>query len=283
MQYTEQAVKFECEGDALLGIVTQPKNANNLGVLILVGGPQYRVGSHRQFTLLARDLAVNNIPSLRFDYRGMGDSEGERRDFEAIDGDIRSAIDAFFAHLPELRGIAIWGLCDAASACAFYAASDKRVTGLVMLNPWVHTPQGTAKTYLKHYYFRRLKEAAFWHKVLGGNFSFRAAYRSFSDLAYKAAFTPRKKAALDGGRSRSLPEHVLRSCDAFKGRILLILSGNDFTAQEFIDVTSASRSWQKLLNSTRVTRFSIQEANHTFSKRVWRNAVAVRTATWLIE
>ena len=48
----------------------------------MVGGPQYRVGSHRQFTLMARAFAAAGYPVLRFDYRGIGDSEGESRGFE---------------------------------------------------------------------------------------------------------------------------------------------------------------------------------------------------------
>jgi len=52
------------------------------GVLIVVGGPQYRVGSHRQFLLLSRRLAAEGHPVMRFDYRGMGDASGAMRGFE---------------------------------------------------------------------------------------------------------------------------------------------------------------------------------------------------------
>jgi len=51
--------------------------AADTGVLIVVGGPQYRVGSHRQFVMLARFLADHGVPCMRFDYRGMGDVSGE--------------------------------------------------------------------------------------------------------------------------------------------------------------------------------------------------------------
>ena len=74
MNYAEQALVFDCAGERMLGIVAIPEAAQATGVLILVGGPQYRVGSHRQFLLLARRLATDGIAAMRFDFRGMGDS-----------------------------------------------------------------------------------------------------------------------------------------------------------------------------------------------------------------
>ena len=74
---SEFPVVFSCGGDQLVGMVHPA--AARLGVVIVVGGPQYRVGSHRQFVLMARDLAREGYPVLRFDYRGMGDSDGAVR------------------------------------------------------------------------------------------------------------------------------------------------------------------------------------------------------------
>src|SRR5881398_3691346 len=90
---TEQAISIECEGDALVGILHEPTSPAEVGVVVIVGGPQYRVGSHRQFVLLARTLAAAGFAVLRFDYRGMGDSSGEQRSFEAASADIGTAVD----------------------------------------------------------------------------------------------------------------------------------------------------------------------------------------------
>ena len=164
----EQPVVFDCEGCRLIGIVTLPETTAEAGVIIVVGGPQYRAGSHRQFTLLARQLATHSIASIRFDYRGMGDSEGDMRNFEAVDADIRAALETLKQHAPKLRRIALWGLCDAASAALYYAHTDTRITDLVLLNPWVHTPAGAARVQLKHYYLSRLMQRSFWGKLLSG-------------------------------------------------------------------------------------------------------------------
>ena len=124
--YSEQAVVFECAGDRLVGITAVPEVAADIGVLILVGGPQYRVGSHRQFTLLARSLAEAGFASLRFDYRGMGDSEGKKSEFDDTEDDIAAAIDAFIRSAPGVSRVVLWGLCDAASSALIFAHRSQR-------------------------------------------------------------------------------------------------------------------------------------------------------------
>ena len=53
MNISEQVLSFDCGSEQLLGIVCVPDEARSTGVIVIVGGPQYRVGSHRQFLLLS--------------------------------------------------------------------------------------------------------------------------------------------------------------------------------------------------------------------------------------
>jgi hypothetical protein len=69
----------------------------------------------------------------------------------------------------------------------------------------------------------------------------------------------------------------------FRGPVLLILSGKDLTAQEFNSLVASSPGWQGLLREPRVTRFEMPEANHTFSRRDWREQVLSRTTAWLMQ
>ncbi len=137
MNYSETALCFPCAGETLVGILAAPKASAETGIVIIVGGPQYRVGSHRQFVHIARALASAGYAVLRMDYRGMGDSEGNQRDFQAVDDDIKSGIDTLFKQVPTLKKVALWGLCDAASAALLYLhrSADLRVHGLCLLNP----------------------------------------------------------------------------------------------------------------------------------------------------
>lgn len=277
--FTEEPLLVQCEEDVLFGIVSRPRDPLSRGVLIVVGGPQYRVGSHRQFTLLARQLAESGIASLRFDYRGMGDGTGEARTFESVVTDIRCAVDALVAGIPGLKEVVIWGLCDAASAALLYAGSDSRVTGLVLANPWVRTTEGIARAHLRHYYVARLFQWSLWQKVMRGEFRVREAILSLGRFLIDAFGGATRSRLQD--RSEPLPvrmEHGLRN---FKGGVLLILSGNDLTAQEFKDLVAGSRTWQALLEQRRVTRLDLPKANHTFAQRDWRDQVARQTAAWV--
>jgi uncharacterized protein len=279
----------ECDDAWLYGVLSLPEQMCSKGVLILVGGPQYRVGSHRQFTLLARTLAACGIPVFRFDCRGMGDSEGSPRDFERLEDDLHCAIDRFLHELPALDEVVIWGLCDAASAALFYAHRDPRVTGLVLLNPWVRTEQGEAKAYLKHYYVTRFFNKEFWGKVLSGRFDYSTATRSFTRTIARAAAGRRanehgQKEPARTGEScdpANLPDRMLDGLRRFKGKILLIISGNDLTAQEFSDLARTSPGWQRLLAAPQVSRHNLPEADHTFSRRLWRDQVADITRNWI--
>jgi exosortase A-associated hydrolase 1 len=283
MTDNENALMFDCEGESLVGILSGAGLPAGRGVLIVVGGPQYRVGSHRQFTLLARHLAESGVPTLRFDYRGMGDSNGEVRTFEQAGADIRCAIDRFFASVPGLKDVVIWGLCDAASAALFYAHQDARVSGLILLNPWVRTQQGLARAHLRYYYVRRLFQASLWQKMVRGEFNVREAARALGRFVMDALGHPRSLGTLDESSASEapLPDRMEDGLRKFHGRVLFILSGNDLTSQEFEGVVENSRRWRKLLEDKRITRYPMAEANHTFARRDWREQVARWTEDWV--
>ena len=176
----EDAVVFQCEGESLVGILHVPeREPARIGVLVIVGGPQYRVGSHRQFVLMARSLAQSGYAVLRFDYRGMGDSDGEMRTFESVAADIRVAIDTLMLRVPSLTGVALWGLCDAASASLMYCTQDARVKGVAIANPWVRSQAGQAQSYIKHYYGQRLLQRSFWVKAFTGKLHVTASLADF--------------------------------------------------------------------------------------------------------
>jgi uncharacterized protein len=133
---TEQrALQFQCEGHALVGVIDVPERPLSRGMLVVGGGAHCRVGSHRHFALMARQLAPRGFPVMRFDSRGMGDSEGQHADGEHAVQDLRAAIREFRMQMPDLEEVVLCGLGDGAGAAARHAHHDERVKGLVLLHP----------------------------------------------------------------------------------------------------------------------------------------------------
>jgi pimeloyl-ACP methyl ester carboxylesterase len=248
MNIEQRALQFSCQGASLVGILDVPERPHQRGVLVVSGGPHYRVGSHRHYTLLSRLLAPRGIAVMRFDYRGMGDSEGEARSFDAIDDDIRAAIKEFMVQVPDLRQIVIWGLGDGATAASLYAAADARVCGLVLLNPWAGSGDATDGPLVPQL-LARFGEIGFWKKVGSRN-------------------------ACANDTSLPLPQRIVASLSCFDGATLVLLGGADAIGRQFADLLEKNRS--------RFRRVTIAGANHTFASRAWRDEVAEISAGWLV-
>lgn len=275
---------FQGEQGRLVGVLHGPDEpSTDKGIVIIVGGPQYRVGSHRHFVLLARALAAAGYPALRFDYYGMGDSDGEVGTFEQVDGDIRAAIDVMCQEQPQVRQVTLWGLCDGASAALMYADRDARVSGLVLLNPWVRSEQGEARAYLRHYYFRRLTDREFWARVLNGRWRWRDSIRDLKALVSRASAPASSQPADLAPAQAHFIDRMVQGWEAFRGRILLVLSGNDLTADEFRDWIAASRHRRAWLRRANIRVEVVQGANHTFARSNWRERVTLTTLNWLSE
>ena len=294
----EQAITFACGAETLVGVLARPADRpeQTTAVLVVVGGPQYRAGSHRQFTVLARTLAQAGWPTLRFDYRGMGDSTGDARSFESVSDDIGAAITALQQHVPQLQRVVLWGLCDGASASLIYLHQrpDPRVGGLCLANPWVRSTQSLARTHVKHYYTRRLMEPAFWRKLARGGVGAKA----LRDLAgtLRALLAPARAPAAvsaaspkptgSGASARPTPaadfrEAMRQAAAAFTGPTLLTLSGDDYTAKEFSDHAGAHPQWRELLAQDRVQHLPLPDADHTFSDLSQERLLLEHTVAWL--
>ncbi|MCF7982724.1 MAG: hydrolase 1, exosortase A system-associated [Pseudomonadales bacterium] len=280
-EFMEQPVIFKSGLNSLVGIYHHHNVSCSTGVLIVVGGPQYRVGSHRQFVIMARRLSQQGIPVFRFDYKGMGDSEGSVSSFEGIQDDIKSAIDTFFLLSGGMKRVVIWGLCDGASAACLYGHKDKRVGGLILVNPWVTMGSSKAKTYIKYYYFRQLLEMDFWRRLLSGDVNIKKSLKEFANTI-KISLTPAKQAKRgEVSKERGLQERMLMGIKAFNGDVLTVVSGQDLTAAEFNDLLNTNAQWRSVFEQKNLSRVDFPSADHTFSQRSWLNDMSDVTAQWV--
>jgi exosortase A-associated hydrolase 1 len=277
----ERALIFDCEGARLVGILSEPSAPTEVALVNIVGGPQYRAGSHRQFVHLARTLAENGIAALRFDARGMGDSDGEQRSFEDIQTDVAAAIDALCAALPSVRQVVLSGLCGGASAALLYwhATRDARVRGMVLINPWVRSDATLARTRVKHYYLQRMMEGAFWRKLLSGQVAKSAVTELLSSLKLAVATSGAPRDAAEA-RAMDLSHRMAAAVADFGQAVLLVLSEDDYTAKEFLETVALQSDWQSCLAASTVTRFDVKGADHTYSHPGMRQIVESAVLEW---
>jgi exosortase A-associated hydrolase 1 len=262
MKIDQRALRFYCSGSSLVGVVDIPERSTGRGVLLLADSEQYRVGSHRQFTLLSRLLAKLGVPVMRFDRRGMGDSEGEPHSFDAIEDDIRAAMKEFFIQAPQMKETVIIGLGDAALAAALYAPLDERVCALVLLNP-LPGQAIDAMEPLRHHYLARLGEVAFWKKVARGQL----------DLASGAATLRQNWRQAIRKQRNELPRRIAASLSGFDGQLLLVLGGEDLAARHFARVLARHHA--------RFRCVEVAQADHAFASGAWRAEVAETAANWI--
>ena len=263
----ETAITFSCHGERLIGILHKPPVSNNsiqlterLAFVFVVGGPQYRIGSHRQFVVMARSLTMDGYPVFRFDHRGIGDSSGEMRSFEDIGDDIEAAVGVVRRELPD-HEIVMLGLCDAASTLLMHVSKIQNLAALILLNPWVRTEEGLAETYARHYYLQRLISIEFWRKVFLFEWNIKASVAGLIGTA--GMLLSKKQARQEEGVTFIERMYLgLLECDC---PVLFILSGKDYTAREFELLLARDERWKESSREPRVEFARLDNADHTFS------------------
>lgn len=288
MSTREIPVTFDCEGAELLGMVHLPDQPQARGMLsIVAGGPQYRGGVCRMQVQMARHLAAAGVPVMRFDYRGLGDSEGEFRGFQDVEADIRAALACFRRQAPGLREVVLWGGCDGASAVLINGWKFPEVAGLVLGNPWVHNAATSDVVEIKHY-GQRMRDPQFWLKVL------RLQYNPLPALAtLLRGSTARLARALGGGTaaaaaaddpSTPFVPRMRTGLQRFRGDVLLLMSGKSLLSQEFDELLQGDAAWQQAARAPRrMVRHDIPEGDQAFSTMDTRAEVNAVTLQWLLD
>jgi len=254
--FVESLLRF----DGMLGVLAAPvvrPAHRDVGVVIVVGGPQTRVGSHRQFVLMARALAQQGFACLRFDYRGIGDSPGSMPDFERAGPDIRRSCDALQHELPHCSRLVLWGLCEGATAALFHSLDDERIAAVIGANPWARSDATRSRALVTQHYGARLRSREFWMRVAAGKVDVGGALREAVRHLRRALRGG--KAATSGGAAESLPIRVARALRSSRCPVHVQLSGNDLTAAEF-EVAVADA-----LFAPQLSCFRLEHADHTFS------------------
>ncbi|HEX8511517.1 MAG TPA: hydrolase 1, exosortase A system-associated [Allosphingosinicella sp.] len=242
-------LSFECEGAALGASLDSA--AGETGLLLVTGGTQTRIGSHRMYEGLARSLAQGGWPCFRYDRRGVGDSEGEDPDFKGSGPDLAAAAAAFRREQPQLKRLIGFGLCDGASTLALHGR-PAGIDAYILANPWfVEAEAGEpAAAAIKSRYKDQLLSIEGWKRLLSGSISYRKVLKGLGKIVSSGPSSLAGEIAVALGKAQAPTQLVLASGD-----------GTAITAEA--EWSSASF---KALRQANPAPVRIESDSHTFSR-----------------
>ncbi len=286
MKVIEKPIVFDCEAVQLVGIIHIPERPQAAGILaVAAGGIQYRAGCGRQLVSLARALASQGTPVMRFDHRGMGDSVGELLGFQHMDVDLQRAINVFKEDVPELRHIVLFGGCEAASGIMISARQLTSVKSLILANPWVNDSMHAVVS--SRHYYRRLGELHFWKKLLTFQYNPLEYVAGFFSYAKNKIVSqlPRARDSFDDMIEPVVPfqERMLSGFQNFNGPVLFLKSGLSLISEEFDHLVDSSKSWHMAYSRAGVKRLELPSADQTFSTAAARKEMCEAVANWMNE
>ncbi len=278
----ERVVTFG-PGSILIGIETWPSDdrakANLPAVILLNAGVVHRVGPHRMTVTLARRLAQAGFHVLRYDRSGLGDSQprarGNAADAAVADG--QAAMD----HLTATTGRNLFvfgGLCSGADNSVNVALADKRVAGMILLDPFGYrTPR---------FYLQRFRDRGgdlgvligYAHRHLGASLR-RWLGRWLPDRretnalktpppAYRRRQPPRE---VFGAQLRRLTDRGVRILAIYTGS-----AGDRYNyAEQFAD------GFRAFGLADRVDCEYLREVNHTFTELAAQQLLCSRVGGWM--
>ena len=254
----ELPVTFEVRNQQIVGMLHLPAGRGRFPTALLLHGfTGTKVEAHRLFVKLSRALARNGIASLRFDYRGSGDSAGEFEQM-SIRSEIADSLEAikFLARHKRInsRRLALIGLSMGGAVAAHVVARARhRVKTLVLLAP-VAEGTGILDDLSTPEAVSSLAETGITDH--NGNLVGMTFIRQFAEMK------------------------PLREVAKSKCPVMIVHGDRD----ETVPVHHADLYERALHTPHRlVKKVIIRGADHTFNKHVWEQRVIIETAHWLGE
>ena len=297
-------VSFSCEGSRLYGALHRGSGDRDpgVGVILLNQGPVDRVGSHRLYVKLANQLASLGVPVLRFDARGVGESEGAwegedtritvpdiygRIQTGAWKGDALAAIE-FMRRTAGVDRVILGGLCGGACTALFAAAEHRAVDGVFAIGTpitFAHVTRLDAvpTAFLEKEvsgYFRKLLRPSSWTRFLSFKTDYRTLVRVFSLQIRRRVARLRgpEQAAFECDDQVNVPLVKALVTTAQQKRLLMVYSGSDYLWQEFQEhMPRFGRDRENLPFQLVV----IPDANHILTEDSWQQALSSSVLSWL--
>lgn len=298
------------DGLRLFGMLHRPLHSgiSNMAILLLSPGVKMRVAPHRLYNKMADRFVELGYPVLRFDFYGLGDSEGEVTEEYLADlygsvqagryiGDTVSAMD----WMEQDHGISKFiagGLCGGALTGLLTAAQDSRIIALVGLSIPVIL-DGSKVDFGKYMTDAQLKglRETYYSKIVGPQ-AWRSwirflTFKSDYQIILRSVFKPLLE-SLRGGKKcpASLPREEVKDntnpyfAQAFRRMassrpIFLVFAEMDRLYWEF-QKKFIERHREELQSCREKYEVHlVKQANHIFSYREWESEMLDLSCRWL--
>jgi pimeloyl-ACP methyl ester carboxylesterase len=302
---TGTSVSFDCEGCRLFGSLHMPEEpvADAPAIILLNQGPVDRGGSHRLYVKLAWRLTAMGLAVLRFDARGVGESEGswadESRSLSILDAygeiqsgawvpDTKSAIE-FMRDRTGSNRVILGGLCGGAATALLTGADHPAVLGMFVIGtPLTFSsvtrrvadlPEAIIQRDSRRY-FQKLLDPASWRRFLSLQTDYRTLVGVFATQLkrrlHRATNGNERPAESDGKVNIPLITAINSSRKSRKP-LLVVFGENDYLWHEFQE-----QMWRFGDEQQRLFELStIADANHTLTEEPWQQALFDSVTSWL--
>ena len=287
----EAVFEILVHGETIHGIWHQPvEHVKKTAVVILHGWAGYRTGPHDMLVKTVRNLAVKGYDCFRFDFRGKGYSQGDRR--KTNNRSMLDDLDAVLQHVNHVLDcpqIVLAGICSGAKLAIYYARSGSlpvmhvvEMSTPVLRQSDVETTLAAnhAKNNLKEYIKKAFRMET-WRKLAAGELHFRAVWRNISQPVKRILKKNNKKIC-----DKPSDQHHLRintktvqekPFGKFQGQMLLIHGEKDPETKPALEQIHELLQRYRIPSDTHI----VKNANHSFYSIAWEKEIIELIVNWL--
>jgi uncharacterized protein len=300
---TRRSVTFRNDaGERLFGIFEEPEQARtDIGIVLLSPGVKSRVAPHRLYNKIAQRLVHSGFRVLRFDFAGLGDSEGAIQErlmpdlYRSIQlgryvGDTLTAIDWMRTHAGTSQ-VVLGGLCGGALTGLLAAEASDHVAGLFGLGLPVildgstvdkvgSMSQGELRS-MRRKYLAKVLDPSSWWRVITLRSDFRLVWRSLKARSRARRYATTASPAVLGDNANPRFSRALFSMLERRRPTLVVFGGSDRLyweyREKFADPHAAFLSPYADQLEVRV----IEQANHVLTMGEWQEEFFGQCERWL--
>jgi len=251
-----RAVEFENEGQLIRGMLHVPRTRRKTvpAVLLCHGFTGQRIEAHCLFVKTSRALAEAGIASLRFDFRGSGESDGA---FETmtVSGEVSDAL-AAAAWLARRRIV------------------DRERMGILGLS------LGGMVTALVLGRTARFRSAALWSAVARPTWLRERMPPGFLRSCRRRGYLDLGGSYVGAPFFGDLPNHDPVGGIASSPADVLVVHGREDGSVPLEQAREYVGALKRRKNGARTQTAFIKGADHTFGRRDWERSVIRRTVAW---